>query len=50
MSWQKGVEEWCHYQFLEEIGCDQIQGYLISRLLPNQNIRRFLQEWRFDAL
>ena len=46
----EGVEEMLHYRFLKEMGCDQIQGYLISHPLPDMALRRFMREWRFEAL
>ncbi|MBF0562699.1 MAG: EAL domain-containing protein, partial [Alphaproteobacteria bacterium] len=44
----EGVEEVPHYDFLKELGCDQIQGYLISRPLPALELSRFFREsnWR----
>ncbi|MBF0128423.1 MAG: EAL domain-containing protein [Alphaproteobacteria bacterium] len=44
----EGVEEQAQFDFLKNRGCDQIQGYLISRPLPLEALRRFLIEgpWR----
>ncbi|MEO5372927.1 MAG: EAL domain-containing protein [Alphaproteobacteria bacterium] len=40
----EGVEEMTHYEFLKTLGCDQIQGYLISRPLPHDALSRFFRE------
>ncbi len=40
----EGVEKVEHYQFLEEKGCDYIQGYYISRPVPEAEVPQLLQE------
>ncbi|MEO5353397.1 MAG: EAL domain-containing protein [Magnetococcus sp. XQGC-1] len=41
----EGVENQSQRDFLAEIGCDEMQGYLISRPLDGVAFARFLQEW-----
>jgi EAL domain-containing protein (putative c-di-GMP-specific phosphodiesterase class I) len=40
----EGVETQQQYQFLKEKGCDIIQGYYFSRLLPSKKIVEFIKE------
>lgn len=42
----EGVETWEQMEFLDENGCDQIQGYLFSRPLPEEEFRKILAEGR----
>ena len=39
----EGVEEDAHLKKLKEYGCDEIQGYYISRPLDEDNIKDFIQ-------
>lgn len=41
----EGVEEMEQWETLARIGCDIIQGYVVSRPLPAGQIDRFLSEW-----
>ncbi|MCU6456103.1 EAL domain-containing protein [Sphingomonas sp. A2-49] len=46
----EGVEEPGCYAFLESVGCDMIQGYLISRPIPVDALNRLLDgEYRWAA-
>ena len=38
----EGVENWEQLQLLRESGCDQVQGYLISKAMPLAELARFL--------
>jgi EAL domain-containing protein (putative c-di-GMP-specific phosphodiesterase class I) len=38
----EGVELQSQFDFLEERGCDVIQGYLVSRPIPPENIPEFI--------
>jgi diguanylate cyclase (GGDEF)-like protein len=40
----EGVETEAQLRFLRELGCDEMQGYLFSRPLPQDEILRLLQE------
>ncbi|MCA1909027.1 MAG: EAL domain-containing protein, partial [Magnetospirillum sp.] len=42
----EGVEHNQHLDFLREIGCDQMQGYLFSRPLPAMEMEQMLAEGR----
>lgn len=42
----EGVEEKEQMNYLIENGCHKIQGYLISRPLPENEILRFYNEWK----
>jgi EAL domain-containing protein (putative c-di-GMP-specific phosphodiesterase class I) len=46
----EGVEDTTTLRLLEEMGCDQAQGYLISRPLPAEQIARWLENWVPPAL
>jgi len=45
----EGVEEEAQYQFLRERGCDEIQGYWISRPLHAAGFMEFLTKFNSDA-
>jgi EAL domain-containing protein (putative c-di-GMP-specific phosphodiesterase class I) len=40
----EGVETSEQLQFLKEIGCDEVQGYLLSRPVPAEDFERLLQQ------
>ena len=42
----EGVEDDEQVRLLRDLGCDQIQGYLVSRPVPPEEIERFLQPAR----
>jgi EAL domain-containing protein (putative c-di-GMP-specific phosphodiesterase class I) len=42
----EGVEEEDQARYLKSLQCDVIQGYLISRPLPTDEMTRFLQSFR----
>jgi EAL domain-containing protein (putative c-di-GMP-specific phosphodiesterase class I) len=46
----EGVEDTTTLHLLEEMGCDQAQGYLISRPLPAERLARWLENWVPPAL
>src|SRR6202165_1129590 len=46
----EGVEDTTTLHLLEEMGCDQAQGYLISRPLPAEQLARWLEAWVPPAL
>jgi EAL domain-containing protein (putative c-di-GMP-specific phosphodiesterase class I) len=46
----EGVEDTTTLRLLEEMGCDQAQGYLISRPLPAEHLARWLESWVPPAL
>jgi EAL domain-containing protein (putative c-di-GMP-specific phosphodiesterase class I) len=46
----EGVEDTTTLHLLEEMGCDQAQGYLISRPLPAEHLARWLESWVPPAL
>jgi EAL domain-containing protein (putative c-di-GMP-specific phosphodiesterase class I) len=46
----EGVEDTTTLQMLEGMGCDQAQGYLISRPLPAELLARWLENWVPPAL
>jgi EAL domain-containing protein (putative c-di-GMP-specific phosphodiesterase class I) len=39
----EGVETMQQYHFLKDHGCDEIQGYLLSRPVPPEEIAIFLK-------
>lgn len=41
----EGVEEQSHLQILEQLGCQEIQGYYFSRPLPSDQLTQFLLEF-----
>jgi len=46
----EGVETKEHLDFLRNLGCDQIQGYLFSRPVPASDMREMLRTSRRLAL
>jgi len=40
----EGVEQESQYQILQELGCDEIQGFYISHPLPAEEISKYLNE------
>jgi len=45
----EGVEDEATAKLLKEMGCDMIQGYLLSRPLPLENMLNWLTERRNTA-
>jgi EAL domain-containing protein (putative c-di-GMP-specific phosphodiesterase class I) len=41
----EGVEEQEQMSYLIENGCHKIQGYLISKPLPENEVLKFYSEW-----
>ncbi|NOX26078.1 MAG: EAL domain-containing protein [Deltaproteobacteria bacterium] len=46
----EGVEEKRHLTYLHDLGCDIIQGYLISKPLPVAEVTRFFKGWNIRDL
>jgi diguanylate cyclase (GGDEF)-like protein len=47
----EGVETWAQARLLRDIGCDELQGYLISKPVPAEEATTFLRRgFRFPAL
>ena len=44
----EGVETAAQLQFLRDHGCDEVQGYWISRALPPEACLHFIREYRLD--
>jgi EAL domain-containing protein (putative c-di-GMP-specific phosphodiesterase class I) len=44
----EGVEDGSTYQFLKTCGCEKLQGYLISRPVPGDEIFNMGGSWRFQ--
>lgn len=42
----EGIEDEAGWQRMQELGVDQMQGYLISRPLPASAVGAWLQQWR----
>ncbi len=45
----EGVETLAQLEFLRGLGCDEIQGYYISKPLPPEDFRRFVADFRMPA-
>ena len=45
----EGVETPEQAKFLQEEGCDQVQGFLFSRPLPNSAFAELLTSWKIDS-
>lgn len=45
----EGVEDEAGWQRMQELGVDQVQGYLISRPLQAATVGAWLQQWRFPG-
>ena len=41
----EGVEDQEDWDFVAELGCDEVQGYFVSRPLPFQNLVKWLDDW-----
>jgi len=41
----EGVETDAQLKLLQEFGCDEMQGFLLSRPLPAEHIHEFLEIW-----
>ncbi len=46
----EGVETWAHLRKLEELGCTLAQGFLLSKPVPADQCRRFLDGGPLDLL
>lgn len=46
----EGVEEKAHLSYLQDLGCDIIQGYLVSKPLPVDEVARFFENWNIADL
>jgi EAL domain-containing protein (putative c-di-GMP-specific phosphodiesterase class I) len=42
----EGVEDQAQYKFLQEIGCDAVQGYYVSKAVPADEFAKLLAERR----
>jgi EAL domain-containing protein (putative c-di-GMP-specific phosphodiesterase class I) len=42
----EGVEDQAQYKFLQEIGCDAIQGFYVSKAVPADEFAKLLSERR----
>ncbi len=42
----EGVEEKGQYDFLKGLDCDEIQGYYVSRPVPQDEYTAFMEKWR----
>jgi EAL domain-containing protein (putative c-di-GMP-specific phosphodiesterase class I) len=42
----EGVEEVIQMDVLKQLGCDKVQGYLISRPVPKQAVEELLETQR----
>jgi diguanylate cyclase (GGDEF)-like protein/PAS domain S-box-containing protein len=40
----EGVEDQLQYDYLKNLGCQQVQGYLISKAIPGEALMQFLAE------
>lgn len=46
----EGVETMSHLGYLSSLGCDLIQGYLISRPVTNKQVEEFFGDWTLSKL
>ncbi len=46
----EGVETPQQWDFLAENGCDEIQGYLVSKGVPSAEFRKFVQDFTTDKI
>ncbi|MEE4377757.1 MAG: EAL domain-containing protein [Candidatus Competibacteraceae bacterium] len=42
----EGVETQTHWNLLSYLGCDQVQGYLIGKPMPGDELPTWLMDWR----
>lgn len=42
----EGIETSLHAEMLQEMGCDELQGYYFSRPIPKDKFTKFLQEYK----
>ena len=42
----EGVETVAQMDMLEQLGCDQVQGYLISKPAPVEAVAAMVTKWR----
>ena len=45
----EGVENMEQVEYLKEIGCDLIQGFVFSKPLPAEEFKSFIKNWRNDG-
>lgn len=45
----EGVENIEQVEYLKEIGCDLIQGFVFSKPLPAEEFKSFIKNWRNDG-
>ena len=45
----EGVENTEQVEYLKEIGCDLIQGFVFSKPLPAEEFISFIKNWRNDG-
>ena len=41
----EGVEDQKDWDLIAELGCDEVQGYFVSRPLPFDNLVKWLDDW-----
>lgn len=41
----EGIETLQDWRLVEELGCDQMQGYFVSRPLPGKEIPQWIEDW-----
>ena len=44
----EGVENQQEWDLMAELGCDQVQGYFVSRPMPFESMVDWLQQWQMD--
>ncbi|MOA55030.1 Phytochrome-like protein cph2 [compost metagenome] len=42
----EGVEDQATLDYLQQLGCDEIQGYLIARPMPAEQVAAFICQYR----